>query len=290
MSTEQPKNEPEVKTPEEIEQEYDDGWEDDDEPAPAAKKEGEDTEEDDEDNPNPDDPELTDDPDTGKPPAGEEDDPDAKAKEEQRRKSWEGRTRAEEQRLKAEREKIDNEKKALADRKAKIKEALAGGDDDTDWDKVAEELEMPELAKIGQDLKRTRELQREQHTIAEEEAAIADREREADQSIERAKELEAHNNAILEKHPDVFDVVESAEFNEWKASLKYAKGAQYDQVLKQGTASQVNDMLDDFKKSARGSKNNADDLASPRSSNGNRRRINGEADKNDYDAGWDEID
>ena len=50
------------------------------------------------------------------------------------------------------------------------------------------------------------------------------------------------------------------------------------------------DMLDDFKKSARGSKNNADDLASPRSSNGNRRRINGEADKNDYDAGWDEID
>lgn len=287
MSTEQPKNEPEVKTPEEIAQEYDDGWDDDDEPAPAAKPEGEDTDEDD-DNPEPDDPELTDDPDTGKPPAGEEDDPDAKAKEEQRRKSWEGRNRAEEKRLKAEKEAIDNEKKALADRKAKIKEALAGGDDDTDWDKVAEELEMPELAKIGQDLKRTRELQREQHTIAEEEATIAERERQANQSIEDAKAHEAHNNAILEKHPDVFDVVESAEFNEWKASLKYAKGAEYDKVMKQGTADQVNTMLDDFKQSARG-KPKPNDLASPRSSNGNRRRL-GAPDMNDYDAGWDEDD
>lgn len=287
MSTEQSKNEPE-KTPEEIAQEYDDGWDDDDEPAPAAKPEGEDTEEDDDDNPNPDDPELTDEPDTGKPPAGEEDDPDAKAKEEQRRKSWEGRVRAEEQRVKADKEKVEAEKKALAEKKAKVKEALAAGDDETDWDAVAAELEMPELAKMGKDIQRTRELQREQHAIAEEEAAIAERERQADDSIEKAKAHEAHNNAILEKHPDVFDVVESAEFNEWKASLKYAKGAQYDQVLKQGTASQVNEMLDDFKQSARG-KPKPNDLASPRSSNGNRRRL-GAPDMNDYDASWDEDD
>lgn len=60
---------------------------------------------------------------------------------------------------------------------------------------------------------------------------------------------QAHFGAILEKHPDAFSIAESAELNAWiKAGPSYAQAGIRD-VLANGSAEQVIELFDNFKKS-----------------------------------------
>lgn len=60
---------------------------------------------------------------------------------------------------------------------------------------------------------------------------------------------QAHFGAILEKHPDAFSIAESAELNAWiKAGPSYAQAGMRN-VLANGSAEQVIELFDNFKKS-----------------------------------------
>lgn len=60
---------------------------------------------------------------------------------------------------------------------------------------------------------------------------------------------DAHYGAILEKHPDAFSLAESAELDAWiKAGPSYAQSAMRN-VLDNGSAEQINELFDNFKKS-----------------------------------------
>ena len=69
------------------------------------------------------------------------------------------------------------------------------------------------------------------------------------QQKEQESAAEAHMRTIYEAHQDADSVVESGEFNTWKASQPTYVQAALDGVLAQGTAEQVVELLNNYKQS-----------------------------------------
>lgn len=69
------------------------------------------------------------------------------------------------------------------------------------------------------------------------------------QQKEQESAAEAHMRTIYEAHQDADSVVESSEFEEWKASQPSYAQAAVDAVLAQGTAEQVVELLNNYKQS-----------------------------------------
>lgn len=69
------------------------------------------------------------------------------------------------------------------------------------------------------------------------------------QAKEQESAAEAHMRTIYEAHQDADSVVESGEFNTWKASQPSYIQAALDGVLAQGTAEQVVELLNNYKQS-----------------------------------------
>ena len=69
------------------------------------------------------------------------------------------------------------------------------------------------------------------------------------QAREQESAAEAHMRTIYEAHTDADSIVESGEFNTWKASQPTYVQAALDGVLAQGTAEQVVELLNNFKQS-----------------------------------------
>ena len=86
------------------------------------------------------------------------------------------------------------------------------------------------------------------------------------QAREQESAAEAHMRTIYEAHTDADSIVESGEFNTWKASQPTYVQAALDGVLAQGTAEQVVELLNNYKQSttstpaAKADKPSADDL------------------------------
>ena len=87
------------------------------------------------------------------------------------------------------------------------------------------------------------------------------------QAREQESAAEAHMRTIYEAHKDADSVVESGEFNTWKASQPTYVQAALDGVLAQGTAEQVVELLNNYKQStnstaepAKADKPSSDDL------------------------------
>ena len=87
------------------------------------------------------------------------------------------------------------------------------------------------------------------------------------QAREQESAAEAHMRTIYEAHQDADSVVESGEFNTWKASQPSYIQAALDGVLAQGTAEQVVELLNNYKQStnstaepAKADKPSTDDL------------------------------
>lgn len=87
------------------------------------------------------------------------------------------------------------------------------------------------------------------------------------QAREQESAAEAHMRTIYEAHQDADSVVESGEFNTWKASQPTYVQAALDGVLAQGTAEQVVELLNNYKQStnstaepAKADKPSSDDL------------------------------
>ena len=69
------------------------------------------------------------------------------------------------------------------------------------------------------------------------------------QAREQESAAEAHMRTIYEAHTDADSIVESGEFNTWKASQPTYVQAALDGVLAQGTAEQVVELLNNYKQS-----------------------------------------
>ncbi len=69
------------------------------------------------------------------------------------------------------------------------------------------------------------------------------------QAKEQESALEAHNRTIYEAHQDADSVVESGEFESWKAGQPSYIQASINQVLSQGSADQVVELLNNYKQS-----------------------------------------
>lgn len=69
------------------------------------------------------------------------------------------------------------------------------------------------------------------------------------QQKEQESALEAHNRTIYEAHQDADSIVESGEFETWKAQQPSYIQAALDGVLQQGTAEQVVELLNNYKQS-----------------------------------------
>ena len=69
------------------------------------------------------------------------------------------------------------------------------------------------------------------------------------QAREQESAAEAHMRTIYEAHTDADSIVESGEFNAWKASQPTYAQAAVDGVLAQGTAEQVVELLNNYKQS-----------------------------------------
>ena len=69
------------------------------------------------------------------------------------------------------------------------------------------------------------------------------------QAREQESAAEAHMRTIYEAHQDADSVVESGEFEAWKASQPSYIQAALDAVLTQGTAEQVVELLNNYKQS-----------------------------------------
>lgn len=69
------------------------------------------------------------------------------------------------------------------------------------------------------------------------------------QQKEQESAAEAHMRTIYEAHTDADSIVESGEFNTWKASQPTYVQAALDGVLQQGTAEQVVELLNNYKQS-----------------------------------------
>lgn len=86
------------------------------------------------------------------------------------------------------------------------------------------------------------------------------------QAREQESAAEAHMRMIYEAHTDADSIVESGEFNAWKASQPTYAQAAVNGVLAQGTAEQVVELLNNYKQSttstpaANAGKPSADDL------------------------------
>lgn len=87
------------------------------------------------------------------------------------------------------------------------------------------------------------------------------------QQKEQESAAEAHMRTIYEAHQDADSIVESGEFETWKASQPSYIQAALDGVLQQGTAEQVVELLNNYKQStnstpepAKANKSSTDDL------------------------------
>tara|TARA_R110002051_G_scaffold28421_1_gene67585 strand:- start:35709 stop:36758 length:1050 start_codon:yes stop_codon:yes gene_type:complete len=69
------------------------------------------------------------------------------------------------------------------------------------------------------------------------------------QAKEQESALEAHNRTIYEAHQDADSIVESGEFETWKAGQPSYIQASINQVLNQGSADQVVELLNNYKQS-----------------------------------------
>lgn len=293
MSTEEHNEQQENKplSPEELDAEYDDAWEDDaahDDEDKGQTSEDEDTDVDDDDDSDDDDSKSgtgksdePNDPDTDDKTAGGEGDSDVNPKdpkEVQQEKSWQGRLAKREEGL-AQKE-AEFKKKQEASRK-QLQELIDADDDDTDWDKVAEELEIPEFAALAKQVQKLKQISK---TQMESQNAQSEYETEAAQEAART----AHFSAIEARHSDFMEKVQSPEFNKFMESLDPVTKQGATVVLQKGTADQVITLLDKFdsaQKPETKTSKPADALSSTRRG---ATRPRSQIDMDDYDAGWDE--
>ncbi|MDH5258505.1 MAG: hypothetical protein OEX07_10875, partial [Gammaproteobacteria bacterium] len=109
--------------------------------------------------------------------------------------------------------------------------------------------------------------------------------------------LKAHNETILAEHEDYFDLVDGDEVSDWVGNQPFNQAVEYQRVMKEGTAKEINSMLSVYKKSIElPGEDEPEKKLSKRdkqllSAEATRKRSGGAPktiSKNDFDSAWDE--
>ncbi len=197
-------------------------------------------------------------------------------KERQRKKSWEGRLKKRERELQEREDKL-NEQGKKPD--AESDDDNADDDNDPDLDDENGFLEdFPELASTVD-------------KIVEKRLSPVLQQREAEAA-------EKHLSEITSKHSDFQEIVNDESFDDWIENLPYRDAVQMKSVCKQGTSSEVVEMLDRYKNDdrkkqereklkARRDKQKAAGKTVPNHSS-RVSNTSGNDDPNDFDAGFDD--
>ena len=211
-------------------------------------------------------------------PGGE---PEETPEEAQRRKSWEGRLRKREEELRAK----EQELLALQQQEPPKQEEPEIDEDDSEWRELVDEL--------GEDLALKVRNQSKKVTQSALQSEIGKVRQEMRQSIEpltqqqQESQARQHTQTILQAHPDAFDLVQRGEIQAWvEDQPRYLQPA-YQQMVEQGSAEDVVDMLDTFKQSRGKAPQRKAPSQAVRSRKGGRVRT-AAAPKDDFDAAWDE--
>jgi len=211
----------------------------------------------------------------------EPEEPEEPPEEAQRRKSWEGRLRKREEELRAK----EQELLALQQQEPPKQETPEIDEDDPEWMELVDEL--------GEDLALKVRNQSKKVTQNALESEIDKVRQEMRQSIEpltqQQQEAQArqHTQTILQAHPDAFDLVQRGEIQAWvEDQPRYLQPA-YQQMVEQGSAEDVVDMLNTFKQSRGKAPQRKAPSQAVRSRKGGRVRT-AAAPKDDFDAAWDE--
>lgn len=107
---------------------------------------------------------------------------------------------------------------------------------------IASELnDFPELSKFVDLVEESGRNQTEQIRM------LTDKLQQMEMQRQQVSAAEEHQNAIISAHPDVSDILESKQYEDWKAGLPAFIRQSCEAVEQQGTAEQVNSMLHEFK-------------------------------------------
>lgn len=213
-------------------------------------------------------------------------------------KSWNGRLKAREAQL-AERE------RAIAERERKL-ESEAPNQGDAGSQGEAED-EMQDAINEDDDLQEFLSEYPEfatpvQKMIAK---AVKDVMGSVDERItpivsqRQQEEMDAHVNAVLNTHPDLPELVESNVVADWIETQPYADAVELKRIYESGTSDEVIDLFTRYKNAAseqahatKRQKQERQKRAAtlPKSHPSRVTNLRGNADPNDFDAGWDEAD
>lgn len=218
-------------------------------------------------------------------------DQDVVKAEKEELKRWQGRTKKAKEEAEAEEARLAK----LREEQATALAQKAVDDEMTDEEKaeLAEVLaDYPQIAKLI-DVKLKKAISTEVPKVVNEHVDPVSKR-------VQASELEAHTSRIASKHADYVDVVNSDDFSQWLSrGVTYDEGKKFRQVIQQGSANQVIEMLDAFKGSRQPKpKQNATDDSERRrqqldaAATVRHRSVmpkhNRPVDQNDYDGAWNE--
>ena len=172
----------------------------------------------------------------------EETDPE---KIKQELKTWQGRN----EKAKAEALQIEqdlNEKREQLEKLQALQERRDEEGDDSELSAEDQQLlddvleDYPSIAKAMQVMAK--------QTARKESRATTDAVKETSDSV-RNLQMETHFNTIREKHADFDQINQSGEVAEWVENQPHKDAVKYQQVMKQGNATQIIELLDTYKKS-----------------------------------------
>ena len=220
--------------------------------------------------------------------SGQDEDPEEGAKEEQRRKSWEGRLKKREEELKAKELELMQLQQQAQSGEQRQEPTVETDEEDPDWQAMVDDL--------GEDLALRVRNQSQKVTQKALQAEIDKVRRELSEQItpltqrQEQERAERHYQTIKQSHPDAIDLVKSGEVQQWvEEQPRYLQPA-YQRVMEEGSAEDVVEMLDTFKQS-RGKPAQNQSKAPPqqavRSRKGGRVRT-AATPKDDFDSAWDE--
>jgi len=217
-------------------------------------------------------------------------DDDIPAEDMARYKSWEGRLRKREQ--------------EIHEREAKLKQLESeqnDGEEEEDPQDDQDEQDEDAVARLREDYPdifaaMEQEINRR---LSGKDLGQVIEQVEAFTQAEQDRQIKAHRDAIKAKHPD-FDNIETDALNSWVEQQPYKDAVRYQSIIESGTADEVIEMLDQYKgtvlkeqerqqfQKRREQQKNAGKSVPNHSS----RVTNtiGNADPDDFDAGWDEAD
>jgi len=224
---------------------------------------------------------------------GDLSDDDVPEEEQQAFKSWQGRLRKKEQEL----QERENALKAAKQPEGETEETdsdSAGDDADTEGEDEDIQAFLEDFPEMEGPLKKMiqREVAQATAPVLENVSTLT-----ADQEKQRYEE---HVSAITSKHEDFGEIVESGVLESWIEELPYKDAVKYKAVCESGQAPEVIEMLDRYKQDNRkGQKQeqlrrrrDSQKRAGAAVPNHSSRVSNtsGNADPEDYDAGWDEAE